>query len=224
MCFFLHRLAILQLVDLPWFPWLSIPGSTMEVRIIIPFASEASFHFFVGSAMPTRIVELQELLAVSGERTLVTIWINLVCKEMAMITQILVGILLFILMGFWILLGFVWSNLRYIEGQGHSCERDALSQAFHCPLVRFLGLSSQNLLFYNNTHFVELELVVLRVAYTKKAFIDQKWFMPCWTLPQCRRRGRKVEEWMLFSRVSREHSHMLQDRFSTTSTGLIKWL
>ena len=51
---------------------------------------------------------------------------NLVCKEMVLITQILVRFLLFIMMDLWILLGFVWSNLRYVEGQGHSFERDAI--------------------------------------------------------------------------------------------------
>lgn len=211
--FFLFCIGLQSYSDLPWFPWLSIPGSTMEVRIIMPFASRqrnANTNYWATG-----------VACCQWGKNRVTIWY---VKKWYWLHRYLLE---FCYLSWWVS-GFCWDLFGQIWGTLKAKDillRDALSQAFHCPLVRFLGLSSQNLLFYNIQYtFVELELVALHVAYTKKAFIDQKWFIPCWTLPQCRRRGRKVEEWMLFSRVSREHSHMLQDRFSTTSTGLIKWL
>ncbi len=56
-----------------------------------PFASEPSFHFVLGSAIPTQIIELQELLGdvvVScfqwGKKST---WWYLVCEEMVLITD-----------------------------------------------------------------------------------------------------------------------------------------
>ena len=109
--FFLFCIGLQSYSDLPWFPWLSIPGSTgsSDHHAIRQEAAQCQHELLSYRSC---------LLSVGKEPG-----DNLVCKEMVLITQILVGFLLFILMGFWILLGFVWSNLRYIEGQGHSFER-----------------------------------------------------------------------------------------------------
>lgn len=138
MCFFfLHRLVILQLVDLPWFPWLSIPGSTMEVRIIMPFARRqrnANTNYWATG-----------VACCQWGKNLVTIWY---VKKWQWLHRYLLD---FCYLSWWIS-GFCWDLFGQIWGTLKAKDillRDALSQAFHCPLVRFLGSSSQNLLFYN---------------------------------------------------------------------------
>ena len=138
--FSLHRLAILQLVDLPSFPWLSIPGSTMEVRIIIPFARRqrnANNNYWATG-----------VACCQWGKNLVTIWC---VKKWYWLHRYLLE---FCYLSWWIsgIMDFVGICLVKFEVHWRPrtffWERCYLSHAFHCPWVRFLGLSSQNLLIW----------------------------------------------------------------------------
>lgn len=214
MCFcFIHRLAILQLVDLPWF--LGFLGALWK------FGSSIRQWTLRRQRNANTDYWATGVACCQGKEP----GVSLMCKEMVLITQILVGIgiLLLIVMDFWNG-GFIsvkfevrWRTRTFLWER---CFKSSIWLSFG-EVSQFVLTESP---FLYSTNCLELELVVLHVAYTKKAFIDQKWFIPCGTLFECRRRWRKVEEWMLFSRVSGGRSHMLQERFSTTSKGLIKWL